>query len=818
MNQKKRGGMSYHHYSDRLKKKLNLLTASQAIVIEAPSGYGKSTAIRDYFEDADLKGEYVHWFTAVDEAPMALYRRFCSEIEKIDSHAGKFLRDIDFPNAFTIGEACDALRSIKCSCGTWLVIDDFQFLFAVLPQTFFTAMLDHGKDDLHIVIITQSLGQDFISAVTGHGIPHITSSDLQWDSMDIRRYFSMAGAKISMEVAHEVKEYTGGWVIAVHLQLCSYQETGTFSDKAILLLMENLIWNKITSRQQDFLLRAFVFETYTIERIRRLLNCVTLPDYVTECLSIPFIYYIAEQQRYEPHAILIDMVRVKRRERGASFERECMEKAGDICRDEGDDAGAVVYYSQIKEYGKILSLDLAHLICTEIGERMFSDIALEVAQNCPLEIRREYPLSMLHVAWAVRLADNEAEFHGIMDELDTLLPGSGLLRAEWLLLSAYIYYPELEKMLPNARRAAEMFEGTSSRVILPEVPWAFYEYTQITAFHNKIGAADQEADLLEEYINIYACLTGGHGNGADALFRAEIAFLRGETSKAEIFAHKAAFIAGNRRQKIIQIGAARLLATIALLKADADGWQKALNSIERVASGAVQNSSLLRAVLDVVRGTLLVELKDLTRIADWLKNEDFLSQKLPDSLSKNAVGVYAFYLIGQGDIARLIGQGQARSIEKHSVYSKHVYYLMMAVGYSLLGDRAQSAECCILSAKQVLPDGMIHYFAGFSPFLQGIPDELIENSYPKLFARYKDYKEQYIVGWFKLFNANTAGELPSGLTEREREIAVLAADGLRNNEIAERLFVSENTVRAHLRSIYQKLDIDRRARLAGKLK
>jgi len=48
--------------------------------------------------------------------------------------------------------------------------------------------------------------------------------------------------------------------------------------------------------------------------------------------------------------------------------------------------------------------------------------------------------------------------------------------------------------------------------------------------------------------------------------------------------------------------------------------------------------------------------------------------------------------------------------------------------------------------------------------------------------------------------------------------AELAAEGLRNNEIAEQLFVSENTVRAHLRSIYQKLDIDRRAKLAKKLR
>ena len=60
-------------------------------------------------------------------------------------------------------------------------------------------------------------------------------------------------------------------------------------------------------------------------------------------------------------------------------------------------------------------------------------------------------------------------------------------------------------------------------------------------------------------------------------------------------------------------------------------------------------------------------------------------------------------------------------------------------------------------------------------------------------------------------------EESSGLTKREREIAELAAEGLRNNEIAGMLFVSENTVRAHLRSIYQKLDIDRRAKIAKAL-
>lgn len=56
------------------------------------------------------------------------------------------------------------------------------------------------------------------------------------------------------------------------------------------------------------------------------------------------------------------------------------------------------------------------------------------------------------------------------------------------------------------------------------------------------------------------------------------------------------------------------------------------------------------------------------------------------------------------------------------------------------------------------------------------------------------------------------------LTEREREVAQLAAAGLRNKEIAEALFISEETVKSHIRSIFNKTNIDRRGRLVELLK
>jgi DNA-binding CsgD family transcriptional regulator len=55
------------------------------------------------------------------------------------------------------------------------------------------------------------------------------------------------------------------------------------------------------------------------------------------------------------------------------------------------------------------------------------------------------------------------------------------------------------------------------------------------------------------------------------------------------------------------------------------------------------------------------------------------------------------------------------------------------------------------------------------------------------------------------------------LTRREREVAVLASEGLANREIAARLFLSARTVENHLQRAYEKLGITNRTDLAGAL-
>ena len=49
-----------------------------------------------------------------------------------------------------------------------------------------------------------------------------------------------------------------------------------------------------------------------------------------------------------------------------------------------------------------------------------------------------------------------------------------------------------------------------------------------------------------------------------------------------------------------------------------------------------------------------------------------------------------------------------------------------------------------------------------------------------------------------------------GLTQREHDVLVKMADGLSNLEIAEKLFLSESTVKTHVSNILFKLDAKRR--------
>jgi DNA-binding NarL/FixJ family response regulator len=75
------------------------------------------------------------------------------------------------------------------------------------------------------------------------------------------------------------------------------------------------------------------------------------------------------------------------------------------------------------------------------------------------------------------------------------------------------------------------------------------------------------------------------------------------------------------------------------------------------------------------------------------------------------------------------------------------------------------------------------------------------------------YVDPVLAGVFA--TSATTDKLPA-LTQREREVLRLLADGLSNEEIGKNLFISAETVRTHVRKAMDKLDADTRTQAVAK--
>lgn len=120
---------------------------------------------------------------------------------------------------------------------------------------------------------------------------------------------------------------------------------------------------------------------------------------------------------------------------------------------------------------------------------------------------------------------------------------------------------------------------------------------------------------------------------------------------------------------------------------------------------------------------------------------------------------------------------------------------------------------CIL----LQPDSFKYSFSLLSTFWSEQHMNIVEKYWPEcgnmLRLCWKDHTQNLI----SAYDRASAGSGTANLTRREYEVAVLAAYGLSNKEIATKLTISESTVKAFLRYVYNKLMISSRRELSQRL-
>ena len=164
--------------------------------------------------------------------------------------------------------------------------------------------------------------------------------------------------------------------------------------------------------------------------------------------------------------------------------------------------------------------------------------------------------------------------------------------------------------------------------------------------------------------------------------------------------------------------------------------------------------------------------------------------------------------LAQGAYAKVIGRSQGQlavcDTMHYALVALHVR-LQTAVAYELLGKHREARDLLARALADAEPDGFVMPFVENYRYLKPLLTQEMQGGLVQKIVELGEAAEQ----------RRSSADRPvifTALTEREYEIVLLMAEFLTNREIAEKLFLSEGSVKQYINQIYSKLQIEGDAR------
>ena len=149
------------------------------------------------------------------------------------------------------------------------------------------------------------------------------------------------------------------------------------------------------------------------------------------------------------------------------------------------------------------------------------------------------------------------------------------------------------------------------------------------------------------------------------------------------------------------------------------------------------------------------------------------------------------------------------------VYPISMIYLgcVQAVCQINLKEQEEAIQTVTRAWERARADKFMEPFIEYHGLLQGTMEVCIRKKEPEMYKKLVDGVLAFSRGWMKIHNPKTQKAVTDLLTPLEYSIAMLACRDWTNQEIAEHLGLSVNTVKHYVSGILEKLQIDKRDKI-----
>lgn len=800
-------------YRKRIKTILETYICKPLIVIIAPIGFGKTTAVKQFLKDKDSTIQI--WFELLQNETDddSIWYQLCNILSKYDLDIAMKLKKYGLPLNNLEAERLVDIISKSIGKEVIFVLDGFDSNKSKVLNNFMEILVCKNIANLHIIITSRELpALNYKKLECKKLCETLFINDLLFTIEEESEFFKLNGYTLSNYEKTILFEYTEGWAAGIYLALLSYSQTNSFSNlEKHNNLIETTFYNKLDNNVKNCIMELSIADEFTTEQA---LYITKDKKSVSEIKKIAEKKYFIEYTDgvYRFHTILKKFAYEQLIQSKISLNSILNLYGMWYLKNEKIDL-AIDYYFKAKNYEQMLST------IENYPEQMINmDLksVFSLFKSIPNKIRLKYPLAHMIFTYFCIINLDLSYSKDILNKIkvlfrDILNIKNGHILAEINILESLANFDNLDKLIEHLKLAHNILKGNSSKLPCKDMLLTLGTPYSIFIYYKQLGKLKSTIRTLEVDFCYYCSTIINCEVGYNYLIVAEYLFGIGEFYKAELFIHKAMFKANLKNQFNIIINCLYMLMWISILNEKLDDFQdynKTLISLKDKV-----NSKILIKDIELGLGYIYLCIDELDKVPKWIIDSD-----LPQcsTFVKNIGYIYIIYgklICSKGLFFKL--KVYAESLLENDKLNNYVFItiymnIFNAIAtYNLYGletAKPHLTKAINLSKQDNIIMPFIENFLFIIPLLEGFEDEYVQTIL-KLCRKVK----------LSVNNLNVI-EHKTILTKREAEIMNLVAKGYKNVEISEMLNIMPVTVEKILSNVYKKLNAKNRASAVSKLK